>query len=83
MVWFFERNAEVPDLETRYDNDTSEYIVELRRPDGEIKIERFATADAFRTRLLVIERGLGGQRWRLDGPPLMVPDGWPDRKPSR
>lgn len=33
MVWFFERSAKVLELETRHDNDTAKYVLELRGPD--------------------------------------------------
>jgi hypothetical protein len=81
MVWFFERRTQRLELETRYDNETSEYVLEIRGPGVEARTERSADADAFRTRLETVERNLSGQRGRRDGPPLIVPDGWPDRAP--
>jgi hypothetical protein len=30
MVWFFERSTQLLELETRYDNETSEYVLEIR-----------------------------------------------------
>jgi hypothetical protein len=83
MMWFFERSAQVLELETRYDNQTSEYVVELRAPEAAPTVERFTDAAAFRTRLLAIEHILGDQRWRRDGPPVVLPEGWPDRTPSQ
>jgi hypothetical protein len=82
MVWFFERSARVLELETRYDNVTSEYVLELRRPGAPVQTERFTDAAAFRTRLVALERSLGDQQWRRKGPPLILPEGWPDRTPS-
>jgi len=81
MLWFFDRGAEVLEIETRYDNETSEYVLEVRAPDAPPKSERFRDAAAFQKRLIEIEDGLGGQRWRRSGPPLVLPDGWPDRTP--
>jgi len=83
MLWFFDRGSELLELETRYDNATYEYVVEVRAPTVPPKSERFGDADTFQKRLVEIEQGLGGQRWRRSGPPLILPDGWPDRKPSR
>lgn len=83
MVWFFERSTRILELETRYDNETSEYVLELRAPDRPPAIERFADAEAFRSRLIAAERSLKGKRWRRHGDPIVLPDGWPDRTPSR
>jgi hypothetical protein len=83
MLWFFDRGAEVLEIETRYDNDTSEYVLEVRAPIDAPTTERFTDAVTFQSRLLEIEQGLSGQRWRRSGPPVMLPDGWPDRTPSQ
>jgi hypothetical protein len=83
MVWFFERSAQVLELETRYNNETSEYILEIRWPDVAPQTERFTDAAAFRTRLVALEDSLSGQQWRRNGPPIILPDGWPDRTPSQ
>ena len=83
MLWFFDRGNEVLEIETRYDNATSEYVLELRAPTVPPTVERFQTAGDFQRRLIEIEEGLGGQRWRRTGPPLILPDGWPDRTPSQ
>ena len=82
MVWFFERNVDTRELETRYDNETSEYVLELRGPGLPPQAERFTDAEAFRVRLVALERILGNQRWRRQGPPIILPSGWPDRTPS-
>jgi hypothetical protein len=83
MLWFFDRGAEVLEIETRYNNDTSEYVLEVRAPIDAPTTERFTDAVTFQSRLLEIEQGLSGQRWRRSGPPVMLPDGWPDRTPSQ
>lgn len=83
MVWFFERSDNVLELETRYDNEKAEYVLEIRAQDVASQTERFTTAEAFRTRLVALESGLSGQRWRRKGPPVLLPDGWPDRTPSQ
>lgn len=62
MVWFFARGDQVLELETRYDNETSEYLVDLRGPDVDSPTERFTDAAAFRTYLVDLEESLGVQR---------------------
>ena len=81
MLWFFDRGPEVLEIETRYDNETSEYVLDVRAPGAAPTSERFDDAAAFQKRLIEIEDGLGGQRWHRSGPPLMLSDGWPDRTP--
>ena len=41
MVWFFERGGGVLELVTRYDNETAEYVLELRPAGATPTIERF------------------------------------------
>jgi len=41
MVWLFERSDETLQLETRYDNDTSEFVAIIRYADGHEHTERF------------------------------------------
>lgn len=48
MLWFFERDDEFLKLETRYDNDTSEFVVIVRYPDGHQRSERFPDGDTCR-----------------------------------
>ncbi len=81
MLWFFERNDEQVKLETRFDNDTQEYVAIVRWPDGREQEERCSTAAAFRSRLLQLERELEIERWRSTGPMIVLPDGWPDKRP--
>ena len=83
MLWFFDRGAEVIEVETRYDNETSEYVVEVRAPAAAPATELFPNAVTFQKRLAEIEEGLSGQRWRRNGPPVILPDGWPDKTPSQ
>ena len=83
MIWFFERSAQMLELETRYCNETAEYVLEIREQNVAPQTERFTDGEAFRGRLVALERGLGGQLWRRTGPPVIIPDGWPDRKPPQ
>jgi len=82
MLWFFERNDEQVKLETRFDNDTREYLAIVRWPDGRERTERCSTAETFRERLLALERELETERWRRTGPMIVLPDGWPDKRPT-
>ena len=83
MMWFFDRGSEVLEVETRYDNATFEYVLEIRAPEAAPSTERFKDAGSFQARLIEVEQGLTGQRWRRSGPPAILKDGWPDRTPSR
>ena len=44
MLWFFDREDEVIELETRYDNETLEYVLEMRALGAAFATERFADA---------------------------------------
>ncbi len=83
MLWFFERNDESLKIETRYDNDTSEYVVIVRYPDGHEQAERFTNGNEFGRWLKTFERNLELQQWTRHGAgPVFLPDGWPDKRPS-
>jgi hypothetical protein len=81
MVWFFERGGGVLELVTRYDNDTAEYVLELRPAGAAPTSERFRDRAAYKARLLAVEQQLTSEQWRPNGPPVLLPDGWPDRTP--
>lgn len=80
MVWFWTRENQVLTFETRYDNDTSEFVAELVWSDGRREIERFTDIDAFRQRLVALERRLEADRWKNSGPPIFSPEGFPNRR---
>ncbi|MGB7220035.1 MAG: hypothetical protein WBD07_14655 [Vicinamibacterales bacterium] len=82
MLWFFDRNDQHLRLETRYDNATSEYVLVVNWPDGREDTERFTDREAYRQRLAVMESRLEAERWMRHGPPVILPDGWPDRRPT-
>ena len=75
MVWFFERNRESLRLETRYDNDTAEFLLVTHSPDGREQTERFTDAMTFRQRLEALERQLEADHWTQHGP-VFLHDGW-------
>jgi len=81
MVWFFERDEECLNVETRYDNDTREYVVIVRYADGREETERFTDPQKYRVRLLALENRLETDRWLREGPPMLLPDGWPNKPP--
>jgi len=83
MLWFYTRDRESLSLETRYDNVTFEYLGILKHPDGRLETRRFPTAQAFRAWLVTLDRKLTARRWAQDGPPHILPDGWPDKTPSQ
>jgi hypothetical protein len=48
MVWFYKRGGVSLSVETRYDNETKEYVAVVVRPDGRQQTERFRAREAFR-----------------------------------
>lgn len=58
MLWFFERNHEVAQLETRFDNETAEYVAVIRWPDGHEDTGRSPDVESYRTLLAALEHQL-------------------------
>jgi hypothetical protein len=83
MLWFYTRDRASLSLETRYDNQTLEYLGILTHPDGRREAKRFPTAQAFRNWLVALDRKLTAKRWAQTGPPHLLPNGWPDETPPR
>ena len=69
MLWFYQRDHVSLRLETRYDNDTADYVGILHHPDGRQEPHRFDNRDAFRAWLVSLEQHLEAERWTRDGPP--------------
>jgi hypothetical protein len=82
MLWFYSRNRDLVRLETRYDNDTQEYIGVVTHSDSR-QTERFSTLEEFRAWLIAIERQLVDAQWFLKGTPQILPNGWPDKRPPQ
>ena len=80
MIWFFSRKNQHIRLETRYDNDTSEFVVAIERPDGRRETERFSDLVAYRKRLVALEEQCEAEHWTPSGLPLIVPEGFPNRR---
>ena len=83
MVWFFERGVQSVCLETRYDNDTAEYVAIATYPDGRQESERFVDADQYRLWLQAWETTLEAEHWTRRGSPIVLSDGWPHRRPLK
>lgn len=47
MIWFFERGSETTRLETRFDNDSKEYLLIIEVPGQQPKMERFKSLQKF------------------------------------
>ena len=64
MIWLFERPDEALAVETGYDSVSGEYLVTLRRPDGDVIVERFPNTETLERRLVALEEGLEADRWK-------------------
>jgi len=76
MLWFFDRGDECLRVETRHDNDTSEFVATVDYPDGSQRVERFGTVGDFRDWLIAFERLLREERWTGRSGPIVLPYGW-------
>jgi hypothetical protein len=83
MLWLFERDRESVQLETRYDNDTAEYVADVTYPDGRSETVRFTDVGQFREWLETWETALEAEHWTRRGAPIILPNGWPIRRPHR
>jgi hypothetical protein len=80
MVWFYERGQESLRLHTAYDNDSHEFVVRVTWSHGRTDETRFSNLRAFRDWIEAFERTLDHEQWKNDGGPIVLPDGWPDRR---
>jgi len=83
MLWFYTRDTESLQLETRYDNETLEYVGILTYPGGGQDTKRFATVEGFRAWLVTLEQELTAEHWTPTGTPHVLPEGWPTKRPPR
>jgi hypothetical protein len=81
VLWFYSLERLTIRIETRYDNRTAEYVLVVHWSADQRQEERFATELVFRKRLLELEMQVNAEGWRRDGPPIILPDGWPDIRP--
>jgi hypothetical protein len=79
MLWFFSRDDQSLQLDTRYDNEASEFVARVRWPDGREHVERFKDIDLFRNWLAAFEAELESEKWQANSP-VILPYGWPDQK---
>lgn len=79
MIWFFDREDESLRVDTRYDNDTSEFVVIVRYPDGREQTNRFTKVNEFRARLEELQQTFEADHWVNRGGPIFLPTGWPDK----
>jgi hypothetical protein len=80
MLWFFERGRESIRLETRYDNESSEFVGFIRHPDGREETLRFPEAEKFHAWLVTLEQTLKMEHWVNHGGPVILPYGWPNKR---
>lgn len=80
MVWFWTRGVKELQVETRYDNVTSEFVVTVVSSDSSHTMERFKSLTAFQARLVALDRRLEAEHWKNSGPPLFIPEGFPNRR---
>jgi hypothetical protein len=73
MVWFFERENERIRVETRFDRNSAEYVVDVARPGEAVETERFRDRAAFRARLQLIEASLASEAWVQVSSELLPP----------
>jgi hypothetical protein len=81
MVWFYQRDNVSLRLEVRYDNDTAHYVAIFHHHGGRQVVHRFDNQETFREWLVAQEQRLAAERWTLEGPPEILLDGWPDKRP--
>jgi len=79
MIWFWSRAKEKLQLETRFDNDTREYVLRIRYPDNRQDFERFPDVASFQKRLTSLERQLEADQWVQSGAPAFDPSGFPKK----
>jgi len=81
VIWLFEREDEVLKIETRYDNDTSEFVAIVHYPDAQQMTKRFTDVDAYGRWLEQFEQSLAEGDWTRDSSgPVIVRDGWPIKR---
>lgn len=76
MVWFFARGNEAVRVETRFDNATREYVLEVGWANRPVEVERFRDHGDFEQRVSAVEAKLRADAWAQVGGPEILPDGW-------
>ena len=76
MVWFYRNTDGELRIETRFNETTGEYVLDLAWPGRPPATERFDNEDAFRARTIALEHQLENERWTQVGTPQILPHGW-------
>ena len=76
MVWFFGRGNETVEVQTRFDNGSQEYVLEIKWVNGRTETERFRDLQGFESRVKAVEERLRADSWVQIGGPEIVPSGW-------
>jgi hypothetical protein len=76
MVWFFGRGSETVKVQTRFDNVSREYVLEIAWADGRVETERFRELSDFEARTKAVEQRLKSDSWAQIGGPDIIPEGW-------
>ena len=80
MLWFFDRDDEQVEVETRFDNNTLDYVLIIRWPDSREETERYADSESFSARVIALSEELKSMNWRNTGSPIVLPEGWLDKR---
>ena len=76
MVWFFARGNDSVKVETRFDNSSREFVLEVAWADRPVQAERFTDLAEFQKRVLAVEARLEAESWAQVGSPEILPHGW-------
>ena len=76
MVWFFARGNDSVRVETRFDNSSREFVLEVSWADRGLETERFTDLAAFQARVLTVEAQLEAGSFAQVGNPEILPHGW-------
>ncbi len=72
VVYIFERNSEVLQIEIRYSNSAQAFQITCRGSDGTTNQESFTNETSFRSRLDEIRAQLAKDAWHTSGPSLLT-----------
>ena len=75
MVYIFERDNEIAEVETRYINASKTFQIICRLADGTTTQESFSGEASFRSRLDEIRAALERDAWH-SGQPQLLAEGW-------
>ena len=76
MVWFYRNGKGELRIETRFNDTTGEYVLDLAWPGQPIVTERFTDEGTFRARTIALEQQLEADHWKQVGSPEILPHGW-------